>query len=243
MMLKRLIARARARKYGLLSRSIGEQEFNVLLSGKQIKFAHSGFNTDWLTELGITPKVIVDLGSFDGGDAYRFKETYPAARVVTVEADPTRYKIAKDNLLDLGIETLNYAACATDGEIDWYVSTIDTEPNAQGSIYKHTADFKKKFPFVKQANEPCKVMGRRFDSFTKEQSINQIDLLHMDIEGAEHNVLLTLGAIRPKLIYMEWRERYFQGKVCGPETDALLKSMGYQLILMKSVDRMYLFTE
>ena len=241
--LQRLIASVRGRLYGLKSKSIRELPFDALLNGEFKQLVHSGFNTDWLVELGIKPRVIVDLGSFDGGDAYRFKKTFPSARVVTVEADPTRYKIVKDTLMGEDIETFNYAACAIDAEIDWYTSTIDGEINAQGSIYQHSEAYKKKFPTVKQTSEPCKVLGRRFDTFAKEQEINQIDLLHMDIEGAEHNVLQTLGDARPKLIYLEWRAGFFQGKACGPDSEALLKSMNYKLILKKTADRMYIFSE
>jgi len=238
-MLKRLLAAIRGRLYGLRSKDIRERPFTITVNGAEKEIFHSAFNTNWLAELNINPKTIIDLGSFDGGDAYRFKEAFPSARVITVEADPSRYDIVKENLAGQNIEIVNYAACSTDGDIDWYVSTIDGEPNAQGSIFKHADAYRKKFPMVEQAKEPCKVPGRRFDTIAKELSAVEIDLLHMDIEGAEHNVLQTLGHIRPRLIYMEWREGFFQGKACGPETEALLDSMNYKLILQKTADRLY----
>lgn len=238
-MLNRLLAALRGRKYGLRSKTIKELPFNVTVNGTTRVLYHSSFNMDWFRELGIMPKTIVDLGSFDGGDAYRFKDAFPEARVITVEADPTRFGIAQDNLAEAEVEILNCAACATDGDIDWYVATIDGAPHAQGSMYQHTEAYQKKFAAVEQSKEPTKVAGKRFETIAGELSLSGIDLLHMDIEGAEHNVLKTLGTLRPKLIFLEWREGAFQGESCGPQTEALLRSMNYALILQKKVDRLY----
>ena len=242
-MFKRLLASIRGRGYGLQSKDIKERPFEIKVNGAKRQVFHSAFNANWLSELDIKPKTIIDLGSFDGGDAYRFKKAFPSARVITVEADPTRYEIVKENLSDLDIEVLNYAVCSTDGDIDWYVSTIDGEPKAQGSIFKHTDAYQKKFPMVEQAEEPLKVQGKRFDTIAKELAITEVDLLHMDIEGAEHHVLRTLGNIRPRLIYMEWREGYFQVKASGPESESFLNSMNYKLILQKTSDRLYYLPE
>ncbi len=238
-MLKRAAATLRGYRYGLRSRYIKERPFRATINGRQRELFHSAFNVRWFSELQVVPKTIVDLGSFDGGDAYRFKREFPSARVVTVEADPTRFEIARENLSGEDIEIVNYAACLRDGDINWYVSTIDGEPHAQGSIYKHTATYQRKFPSVEQSIEPCTVRGRRFDTIAAELSITDIDLLHMDIEGAEHTVLQTLGNIRPRLIYLEWREGLFQGKASGPESENLLKAMNYKLVMHKGTDRLY----
>lgn len=229
----------RGRRYGLRSRPLREAPFEIELGGGETaRLVHSAFNPDWLGELGIVPEVIVDLGSFDGGDAARFKRAFPQARIITVEADPDRFAGMRARLAGQDIEPLNFAACASDEEIDWFAATIAGETHAQGSIYRHTDAYKKKFPFVEQA-APVKVPGRRFDSFAREAGLTRIDLLHMDIEGAEHTVLETLGDLRPRLIYMEWREGFFQGRAAGRQTEALLASTGYRLILQQKADRLY----
>lgn len=239
MMISRILAKLRGRAYGLRSKDIKERPFVIPVNGVDTELFHSAFNTNWFSELGITPNTIVDLGAFDGGDPYRFKDTFPNARVVTVEADPSRYSIVQENLSGQDIEIVHCAACAIDGDIDWYPATIDGEANAQGSIFQHSDAYKSKFPMVKQAQNPSKVPGKRFDTMALELGIDSIDLLHMDIEGAEHNVLMTLGDHLPTLIYLEWREGLFHGKACGPETEALLHEKGYKLILRKTADRLY----
>jgi FkbM family methyltransferase len=237
-MLGRVIAALRGRQYGLRSKHIKEKQFEVQVDGKAVSLVHSALNLEWLTELGITPKTIIDLGSYDGGDAYRFKQGSPA-RVITVEADPNRYALVKANLAGQDIEALNFAACSNDGDIEWYPAQIDGETGAQGSIFQHTTVYREKFPMVDQADKPITVAGRRFDSLMAELGVTQVDLLHMDIEGAEHIVLATLGAIRPTLIYLEWREGMFDGESVGPETEKMLASKGYKLIWRNSVDRLY----
>lgn len=62
----------------------------------------------------------------------------------------------------------------------------------------------------------------------------------MDVEGAEHTVIETLGDIRPKLIYMEWRKGFFLGSKTGRALEALLASLGYKLIVRLSADRLYM---
>lgn len=238
-MLKRFLAIILGRKYGLRSNDIKERPYEVIIDGETKTLFHSAFNTDWLQELGVAPETIVDLGSYDGGDAYRFKARFPSARVITVEADPTRHAIATGNLSGQDIEIANHAACGIDGDIDWYPVLSDGQADAQGSIFKHTEAYQKKFTQVEQSKVPTTVSGKRFDTFAKEMAIETVSLLHMDIEGAEHSVLQTLGPVRPRLIYLEWREGFFQGKACGPETERLLADMGYKLILQKTADRLY----
>ena len=242
-MLDRLITKIRSLRYGMRSKHIKERPFNVTVDGETRQLFHSAFNTAWMGELGIQTKTIVELGSFDGGDAYRFRQDFPDARIVTVEADPTRYGVVQSNLAGQNIEIVNCAACATDGDIDWFVSTVDGEPQAQGSMFQHSQSYQKKFPQVQQSNEPIKVSGRRFDSLAKDLSVTDVDLLHMDIEGAEHNVLKTLGDINPRLIYLEWRQDYFRNTEGSAATEKLLTDRGYKLILLKTSDRLYFLPE
>lgn len=234
-----MAAALRGRRFGLRSRPLGDGSYTIDVEGEPVTLYHSPFNLDWITELGLDVRCILELGSYDGGDAYRFRRAFPDARVITVEADPTRHDIVKRNLSGQEIEVVNCAACATDGDVDWYVATIDGAPHAQGSMFRHSESYQRKFPQVQQAATPTKVPGRRFDTLARELSAESIDLLYMDIEGAEHNVLQSLGNIRPRLIYLEWRRDYFEGAGSSAETERLLAEMGYQLILLKKSDRMY----
>jgi len=84
------------------------------------------------------------------------------------------------------------------------------------------------------------VEGRRFDTLCAQLGITAIDLLHMDIEGAEAAVLSSLGSVRPTLIYMEFSKGYFAGAPDGRETHRRLTELGYRMVLDLSSDRLYL---
>lgn len=124
-MLSHLIVYLRGRKLGLRSRPEHEKAYEINVAGETHQLYHSGFNSAWITELGITPKTIIDLGGYDGGDAWRFQHDFPDCRVISVEADPQRFEIVRQNLSEINAEALNIAACDTDGPIEWFASTID----------------------------------------------------------------------------------------------------------------------
>ncbi len=231
-------ARLQLRLNGLKSPRLRERLYEVTVAGAPKSVQHSRFNTNWLREAGLTPRVIVELGAFDGGDAHRFKRAYPDARVITVEADPDRIDIVRHTLQETGVEVFNFAACDTDAPVQFYSARINGETNAQGSMFQHSDTYRKRFPFVEQT-APIEVEGKRFDTFCAEAGIDHIDLLHMDIEGAELSVLRSIGAIRPTLIYLEWRKDSFKGHEGGESGEALLKRLGYRLIADLGDDRLY----
>ena len=239
MSLRKLANRFRAYRAGLTSPPLADGHDEVMTAGGTRTLYHSRFNPAWFEELDIVPGVIVDLGSFDGGDAFRFSRAFPDCRVVTVEADPQRFALVSNNLAGERVEVLNYAACATDGPVDWHPATIDGEVFGQGSIYAHTDTYRNRFSHVAQQSA-TQVEGRRFDTLCAGLGITAVDLLHMDIEGAEAAVLSILGAMRPTLVYMEFSKGYFAGAPDGRETHRRLGELGYRMVLDLSSDRLYL---
>lgn len=234
-----LPARLQLMLHGLKSAPLRERPYPVTVGGETREVIHSRFNTGWLREAGIDPQVIVELGAFDGGDAHRFKRAFPQARVITVEADPDRIGVVRETLAGTGVEVHNFAACDTDGPVLWYVSKIDGITHGQGSMFQHSEEYQRKFPFVKQADTPIEIAGKRFESFCAEAGLSTIDLLHMDIEGAELSVLRSIGDIRPRMIYLEWRPEPFRGHDGTDRASDLLKRLGYRLIADLGSDRLY----
>ena len=59
-----------------------------------VKLYKSDFNTEWVDKyLKTEPKTIIEFGSYDGGDAVYYKQTYPNARVIALEASNIRYNL------------------------------------------------------------------------------------------------------------------------------------------------------
>ena len=240
MKLRLHLARLRLLRWGITATPLREGEYDTDIEGAPIRLSHSGFNTKWLSQLNIEPKVVLELGSFDGGDALRFARAFPNTRIVTVEADPVRVEVVIKNLAHTHAEVVNNAVCLKDGPIDWYTSKIDGKVDGQGSLYQHSDEYKEKFPHIEQTTESVTVNGLRFDRLCELNNIDEIDFMHMDIEGAEFDALSSMGNIRPKLIFMEMLPNYFEKVEGGKAIEKLLASFGYTLVARLSQDRLYI---
>ena len=198
----------------------------------------SSFNPSWLSELNIKPRVIIDVGSYDGGDALKLSKAFPEARIVTIEADPFRATIVRQNLAATDIEIVEAAVQDHEGLVEWFPALINGTPDASGSIFLMTEKEAAKRSHINQVHEPARVRGRRLSALIHELGIEGIDLLHMDIQGAEHAALLGLGEHRPRMIYLEVGAAY-EGAPSTGEVHALLRRMGYRLAADFRTDRLY----
>lgn len=238
-MFAKLLTRLRLLRHGLYSAPLKEKEYDTKIADRPIRLFHSRFNPNWLTQLGISPKTILDLGSYDGGDAFRFTEAFPSCRVITLEADPMRISLVRENLEGSPVEIKQYAACDQDGPVEWYSAEANGKVDGQGSMFAHTDHYRKTFDFVKQTDKPASVDGIRVDSLCEQLGISEIDFLHMDIEGAENVALRSLGKMRPKAIFLETVDDRFVGGPSVTNTHRLLEEMGYRCVVDLDSDRLY----
>jgi FkbM family methyltransferase len=127
-------------------------------------------------ELGIRdPQVIVDLGANIGLALLDFRLRYPSARLIGVEPDPIAFNTLRSNTADdPNIEILPIAVGRSDGTRTFYSS-----PESVVSGFERTRDFQKTLP----------VITRSLDSLMSDLALASIDLLKIDIEGAEQEVL------------------------------------------------------
>jgi len=240
MKLRLHLARIKLLMWGITATPLREGEYYTHINGQEVKLSHSGFNTKWLKQLGIDPKVIVELGSFDGGDALRFARAFPNTRIITVEADPVRVNVVRNNLASTHVQVVNNAVCLENGPVPWFTSKIDGAVDGQGSLYQHSQMYKDKFPQVEQNASAVSVDGLRFDNLCDQNGVSNIDFMHMDIEGAEFGALSSMGGLRPKLIFMEMLPNYFENVRGSEDIETLLADYGYTLVARLSQDRLYI---
>ena len=148
--------------------------------------------------------------------------------------------MVRKNLAHTHAEVGHNAVCKIDGPVKWFVSTVLGKVDGQGSLYQHSDEFKEKFPSVMQSEEFVTVNGVSFENLCKVNDISTIDFMHMDIEGAEYDALLSMGRHRPKLIFMEMLPNYFEKVKGGKVIEKLLESFGYTLVARLSQDRLYI---
>jgi FkbM family methyltransferase len=220
-------------------------EFTCLLPTtlEERRLYQSRFNMAWIDELRLSPKVVLDVGAYDGGDSIRFKYRFPDARVIAFEADPERYAVVAGNVEPFGIACVNAAVCDRDGPVPWYKAYdghAEGRTGAQGSMYRHSPQYERRYDFVRQSPTPTAVDGLRIDTFCRKSAIDDIDVLHIDAEGAEYEVIAGLGALLPKMIYVEavpfdaW-----VGARQSRELHVRVSCMGYLLAAELINDRLY----
>jgi len=201
-----------------------------------IKFMKSGFLKEWIDNyLGDDIKVIMDIGSLEGGDSLRFNSWYPNALTYSIEGSPNNFEVINKKLGQRNnLKTFNYVMSDVDGLVNFYgLSYKDFEHDGtmiMGSIYQyidsHGASHTKR-------ENPIQVQSITFDNFCVMNDIKEVDVAHIDIEGATYNLILGMNKVFPKLIYTEQEAiEYFKDKKIGGNENLfkLLNSKGYELI-------------
>jgi len=132
--------------------------------------------------------VILDCGSNVGTSLLYFAENFPNAKIIGFEADSMIANISKENLSRNGItnvKVINKAVWVNSNGIDFSIEGADG-----GSI--------------KGSNNLKKIESIRLRDFL--QSENIVDLLKIDIEGAESDVLIDCAdsLFNVKKIFVEY---------------------------------------
>jgi FkbM family methyltransferase len=218
--------------------SVAEQRLSDLTLVRQpVSEIGSLFNPVWLSEFEIEPRLIMDIGSFDGSDALRLKQRFPLARVIAFEADPDRFIVVDRSVSAGGAEAVQCAIGSIDGHLGWYQAIDKNGVGSAGSLFPHTKQFAG-FYQSKAAND---VRVIRLDTFCRQNNIDDVDLMHIDVEGAEYEVLMGMGAIRPKMIFLEMMAREtWKGARSSADIHRFLTRAGYILAGDFRSDRLYI---
>lgn len=145
---------------------------------------------------------IFELGSRDLVDAIRLSKVYNA-KVYAFECNPDCIFECKKNLQNLDYNSKNNivfvdkAVALNDGEVSFFPFDLN-KYNNMGSSSMYKIDFS-----MRDNNDPdynrenpqyeIKVDGTRLDTFVKENNINNIDMICLDLQGYELNALKSLG--------------------------------------------------
>ena len=132
---------------------------------------------------GIEPTTILDLGANIGVAAAWFRSRYPSARIVAVEPDPGTFAKLERSLGDDDAVTLvNAAVAARSGE-----TTIFHARGYSVASSLRGADF--------EAASSARVRAWTLDDLCAEHRLERVDLLKLDVEGAELEALEGLSRL------------------------------------------------
>ena len=119
-----------------------------------------------------TPSIIVDAGAHIGMASILFTLKYPAARIIAIEPEPSNFAVLVKNTAAFKMITPIQAAV-------W-------RENTEITLGPSTAHPKGAFQIVENGSQ--RVRAITIDKLMQEAGIDSIDLLKVDIEGAEIEV-------------------------------------------------------
>lgn len=206
------------------------------------------FNCGWVKQFIPNKEkvVIFDVGAHNFHDSINFKKSVPNSDVYSFEAYNFNIEKYGETAKSSGVKVFNLAVSNEDGEITFYNSTNlnGTEWTCSGSILKPTKEEGVTIhPGLNYNKDGLKVKSVRLDSFCKENNIEEIDVIHMDIQGAEYYGIKGLGdSLRPKLIFCETCEYdSYEDSLTQKDLDDLLESMGYEMYVRLEYDTLYVY--
>jgi len=158
----------------------------VELSMMTKKFGRIFWNTksDWVISHFYTPQVelysptenmniktIVDLGANIGTESIRFSKLYPEARIIAVEAEKRNFEQLQKNISSFQkIEVSHTAIWGEKCKLKLVSETVD----CQGWHLEAVS-----------ANQDYDMLGQTFQDLMQSFKVSSIDVLKIDIEGAE----------------------------------------------------------
>ena len=178
---------------------------------------------DYQTVTAREGDVVIELGGHIGTSTLNYSHLVgPRGVVYAIEALPENYEILKRNIARNGITNVKAFLLAIVGDPDTTHITLNANPYNSGghSIYEMSVDAEAKFD--------CPAMT--LDAFVKREGIARIDILQMDIEGAEFDILLNcdralLASIRE--ILFEYHDAYAKPRTHRELLD-LLHGIGFK---------------
>lgn len=163
------------------------------------------------------PHVIFDIGACEGEDSIRYAKMYSGASIFAFEPLPDNVAMIKRQLRDYGFEQqvtiFPVALSDSTGTVSFHVSSgapydlPNTDDwnygNKAGSLLAPEAVCEH-YPWLK-FDTTIMVQTDTIENFCIANRIGSIDLIHMDVQGAELKVLLGAGPMLANIraIWME----------------------------------------
>lgn len=173
-----------------------------------------------INNYSIFPKTIFDIGSRDLEESIFFKKIYPNAKVYAFEPNPEQELICSEKAKLNKINFYNLAMSDSVQKHDFYAIQKDgPNPNIGASALSYFSEDQLKFwkevsPQSQPSTKKYEINTITLDYFCAQNSIDEIDILWMDVQGWEKQVLI--GGLKMlskiKLIYTELSFKEFYEK-------------------------------
>ena len=143
--------------------------------------------------------VVFDVGACEGEESIRYKNIFPKSLIYLFEPLPKNQQLILDNIKKYNLENLKLIPAAlsdVNGNTEFYISSgrpDDIQTNLDWDFGNKSSSLlapqKDNLPKWLNFNEVIKVQTMTLDFFLKENKITNVDFVHMDVQGAELQVL------------------------------------------------------
>lgn len=183
------------------------------------------------------PYVILDVGSRDCLQSIEFYHQFPNSKIYAFECNPNTIPICKQNIEKYTdrITLIEGAVCDYDGEITFYpinqqktiTSWKDGNPGAS-SLFKSNGTY----IYEHYVQDEIRTKCHRLDTILKIHGIPKVDIIWMDLQGAELLALKGLGEhlTHVQFIYTEVSHKeMYSGQVMFNEFHSFMTSREFVL--------------
>jgi FkbM family methyltransferase len=184
------------------------------------------------------PLIIFDVGAYTGKITIEYKKIFPRSTIYCFEPFPDSFRELQQLSGDRSIKTYQIAISDRQDKTTLYLSA---DPTCNSFFPRPTAGVKYYSQKAGSAGE-TEVDTTTIDQFCNTENISQIDILKLDIEGAEIRALkgasdkLSKHAI--SIIYTEVMfVRHYEGGCLFHELTTLLEYYGYSLFDVYNLKR------
>ena len=189
-------------------------------------------------------RVVFDVGARDCDESLEFARAYPQAAVFAFECNAAtlpqcRAAVAAEPRIVL----TEKAASDKSGRLPFFpinrertITGIAAGNPGASSLFEATGAY----PEERYVQDRVEVDAIRLDEFCAARGIRAIDIMWIDVQGAEALVLRGLGALLPKVKFIHMEAEFFKiyrGQALFPELDALLRAAGFSLAGFTSYSR------
>lgn len=184
--------------------------------------------------------VIFDIGAHHGESVAYLKGVFPKAAIYSFEPDPDSFAVLSASLIE-GVNYFNLALSDADGTASFFCNQIShtnsllkVNLNSKDSISiaKAKAKAEKDDGFFESFNKENQVRTVRLDAFVQQYSIDYIDLLKIDVQGAEcwvlkggEATLTKVGVIVLEISFFD----YYEHQTSFGDVEELLSPHGFRL--------------
>jgi FkbM family methyltransferase len=212
------------RRFGVELHGLG-----FIQSLKKSDFQENAFDVQQKLMLN-APNVIFDIGANRGDTAIKYSNLFPTAKIYAFEPFEETFKKLKNNVKDYpNINIYNFAIADTIGETILHINkNEDTNSILSSSKIGLSSDDQ-----VKTIGQTI-IKTDTIDAFCLSHKIDKIDILKMDIQGAELMALIgakkILAEKKIDLIYTEtYFRRQYNNQPLFHEISKFLADYGYYL--------------